>query len=247
MNFVGANRIFEEAVGSTNEVLKEIAKEKTLPEGTLLYTSNQNKGKGQLGAKWESEAGKNFAGTFLFHPKVKIAEGYHISMIASLAVRELVAELVDNEEEVKVKWPNDILVDQKKIAGILIENSIANEVISESFIGIGLNINQEEFSTFDRAATSLKLEKGNNFSVSDIIDSLSIHLQQFYMLYKTKGVEPIQKLFLEELYLKDVWANYYTDREEELMIVSADETGLIVEDRAGKRRSYDLKEIQFKR
>lgn len=248
MNFVGEYKIKLNAVDSTNEALKLAVKEGNLPEGTLLWTDKQESGKGQLGTRWETNPEENFTGTYLFFPNSSTEDAFSLSMITALAVKETVEELLDSpQKSVSIKWPNDILVDGKKVAGILIENQMVGAQILKSFIGIGLNINQMEFSSFKRQATSLKLETDQSYSIPGVIEKLSIHLQQFYMLYKTKGSVPLKQLYMNCLYQNQKWSTYKSKGEEvQLRIINVLENGYLqLENKEGEVSIFELKQLEF--
>lgn len=247
MNFVGEYKIRLEAVDSTNEALKMAVKETDLPEGALLWTDKQLSGKGQLGTKWETNPGENFTGTYLLKPEISTDDTFSISMITALAVKETVEELLNStQKSVSIKWPNDVLVNDRKIAGILIENQLQLNQITKSFLGIGLNVNQSSFSDFKRKATSLQMESSIEFNLDAVISKLSIHLQQFYMLYKTKGVQPIKLLYMAALYQNQEWANYKIEEEVSLKITDVSPNGyLVVENRKGEKLEFELKELEF--
>ena len=121
-------------------------------------------------------------------------------MIMSLAVKETVSEFVNGK--VEIKWPNDIVVEGKKIAGILIENKLQKSVLAGVFLGLGLNVNQKVFPDLNRKATSLSKEVGAEIDLESVITRLSFNLQQFYSLYEAKGYATINFLYHQDLYLK---------------------------------------------
>lgn len=245
MLYIGKNRIHELEVSSTNESLKALALTETLAEGTLLTTAFQTGGKGQMGAKWESNRAVNFLGTFLLKPNVHLSNVYALNVIGSLAVKETVAEYVNGS--VEIKWPNDVVVNGKKIAGILIENKITSGIIDQGFVGIGLNINQLIFKKHNRPATSIAKERGTEVSVEAVIHRLSFHLQQFYSLYKLKGWSTISFLYHQDLYLKGVLADFLVNGvQKQLTLQSVTQSGeLQLYNEKGKIESYGLKEIAF--
>lgn len=141
---------------STNETLAEMWRSGTAKEGTVIRAKEQTAGRGQRTSRWESQPGMNLTFSFLIHPRyVPVGQQFFISMLTSLAVYDVVASTVT--EEVKIKWPNDILIEQRKVCGILTENFLQERYIDTSIIGIGLNVNQTRFSY--PHATSLALEK----------------------------------------------------------------------------------------
>ncbi len=127
---------------STNTYLSRLAA--TLPGGTVIYTPSQTAGRGQKGNSWESEDGKNLTFSMLLkRPPVKARDQFYLSEAAALAVVEaLTAEAGDG---FSVKWPNDVYWQDKKICGMLLENSLDGSDIATCIVGIGLNVNQERF------------------------------------------------------------------------------------------------------
>lgn len=246
MNFIGAHKIKLNVTESTNSSLKELVKKECLPEGSLLFTEWQTDGRGQRDAGWLTEKFKNFTGTYLLKPKIGLKEVFAINLITSLAVKSLVEDYLDVEKDVKIKWPNDILVDGKKIGGILIENQVKSHQVTNSFIGVGLNVNQVSFPSFKRKATSIILENEKEVLLEELTDELSIHIQQFYMLFKTKGVTPLLDLYLETLYLKEEWSEYLIPQKTTLMITGLNHEGLLVlRNDQNEYFTFGIKEIEF--
>lgn len=131
---------------STNSYLSNIATQ--LGHGTVIITNNQTAGRGQRGNTWEAEPGKNITLSILLKPtEIEARCQFIISEIISVAVVNTLRKYINEPDRVSVKWPNDIYVDNKKICGILIENSIAGNHINYSIAGIGLNINQTKFNS----------------------------------------------------------------------------------------------------
>ena len=127
---------------STNTYLSRLAA--TLPGGTVIYTPSQTAGRGQKGNSWESEDGKNLTFSLLLkRPPVKARDQFYLSEAAALAVVEALTEAAGNG--FTVKWPNDVYWQDKKVCGMLIENSLDGSDIAHSIIGIGINVNQERF------------------------------------------------------------------------------------------------------
>ena len=120
--FIGQNTIYLKSVDSTNSYASELLRQNNVPEGTLIYTFEQTKGRGQRGNSWESEPNKNIALSLVLHPSFLSADKqYLLSKITSLAVADLLAEMLESsakENKVKIKWPNDIYISEKKIGGI---------------------------------------------------------------------------------------------------------------------------------
>jgi len=128
---------------STNALCWDMNREKALPEGFVVYTDFQSAGKGQPGNSWESAEGKNLLFSMVLHPlHVPMNELFILSELVSVAIKRA---LDMYSPDITVKWPNDIYTGDKKLAGILIENSLQGTKIKTVVVGIGLNVNQKEF------------------------------------------------------------------------------------------------------
>jgi BirA family biotin operon repressor/biotin-[acetyl-CoA-carboxylase] ligase len=138
-----ANYINLPEVGSTNTWLRENLA--SLPHATVVTATNQTAGRGQRGNSWESAPGKNLTFSLLLRPEgFPAANQFYISEAVALGIAGVLQEMLP-DRDVAVKWPNDIYVGDKKICGILIENSLMGTDISHSIAGIGINVNQQQF------------------------------------------------------------------------------------------------------
>lgn len=245
MVYFGKNRVHYSEVDSTNEELKRLFSVQVLENGTLLTTDFQTGGKGQMGSSWKSSNGKNFLGTFFLKPNLSLSEVFVLNMIVSLALRETVSEFVTGK--VEIKWPNDIVVNRKKIAGVLIENKFINGELTGSFLGIGLNINQKYFDKFGRLATSITKEIGSFLNQESVINRICFHFQQFYSLYQLKGYETINFMYHQDLYLKGEEHQYKVGRDTRyLTLQSVNRQGdLQLFNQFGKIEEFGLKSIRF--
>ena len=160
---------------STNTWLKENCA--TLPHGSVALTDNQTAGRGQRGNSWEAEPGKNLTCSILLRPvALHPSRQFLISEIVSLAVVETLRELLSphiSPDRIKVKWPNDIYVDNLKIAGILIEHSISSAEIIHTIAGIGLNVNQTRFLSPAPNPVSMANLASRPFPIPDILRSVA--------------------------------------------------------------------------
>ena len=134
-----------ESLASTNQYLFDIVSNNNATEGLVINTENQINGKGQGNNKWESEAGKNLSFSLLLAPYFLAADKqFVITQIVSISILNICEKYLP-DSTIRIKWPNDIYVNDKKIAGILIQNIIKGNSISNSVVGIGLNVNQSVF------------------------------------------------------------------------------------------------------
>ena len=151
-----------DAIDSTNDFLKALSSQDELDNFTVVTAENQTKGKGQMGAKWESESGKNLIMSALVKDFLYDNEQvFNLSLIVSLSVIEALKSL--NIPDLSIKWPNDIMSYNKKIGGILIENTIKSDGRIVSVVGLGLNVNQTNFGELPNAS-SLSVISGHPFN-----------------------------------------------------------------------------------
>jgi|SRR5690625_163104 len=144
MNLIKLN-----ATDSTNTFLSELAKDNTLKSPTVIFTDNQTAGRGQRNSVWYAEPGKSLAMSVYMEPeKLLIKDQFYLSMLVSLSVKEALKEF--GVPKITVKWPNDILSRSKKLAGILIENTVKQAKIASSIIGIGVNVNTSLVDTLPK-------------------------------------------------------------------------------------------------
>lgn len=182
-----------DAIDSTNDFLKSLSSQDELENFTVVTAENQTKGKGQMGAKWQSESGKNLIMSVLVKDFLYDNEQFfNLSIVVSLAVIEVLKTL--NISDLSIKWPNDIMSYNKKIGGILIENTIKSDGRIVSVVGLGLNVNQTNFDHLPNAS-SLAVIAGNTFD-KDALPALIIEkMQEKIQLWRTNS--------------DDSWAAYF--------------------------------------
>ncbi|NIJ52009.1 biotin--[acetyl-CoA-carboxylase] ligase [Dyadobacter arcticus] len=194
---IGKKVIYLPSCHSTNDIAAEIVHAGLFTEGTVVITDNQLKGRGQRGTTWVANPGENLTFSIILTPEfLPVSDQFLISQITALAIRSYVHNYIEN---VRVKWPNDILANKKKICGILIENGIQGMKLKSSVIGIGLNVNQLDFKE-DRA-TSLSLETGVPFALPDEFQKLLGFLDKYYVRLRQKSFnQAIRAEYLSQLH-----------------------------------------------
>ena len=196
-----------ESVSSTNNFAKELLV-KALPNAdiTIIDTKEQTKGRGQKGNYWESEINKNATFSFIIKPTfLKAEEQFFLSMAVSLAIIDCLSIFCN---AVHIKWPNDIYVSNKKICGILIENSLLGNSIQTAIVGIGLNINQTLFSEWIPNPTSLKQETGKDYDTEYIKSKIIDSFEKYYIALHNKNLEFIHKEYLKHIYLHNIKSTF---------------------------------------
>lgn len=246
--FVGRNFIELEHAESTNTYAIEKLRGGKVPDGTVYFTKNQTSGRGQRGNTWVSEPNKNAAFSIVVYPKfISTSNLFLLNKIASLAVSDFLSTIPDLSDSVLIKWPNDILVGEKKICGILIENQLKDQRISSTVIGIGININQEKFDQYGLNATSLKQFTGDAFKVKNCVEEICSYLEARYLQASNNGVGAIDEEYLEKLYGYNEWIKFELNGEIiSGMVVSISSEGkLCVLFDNEEEKMFDFKEIKF--
>ncbi|MBO4892077.1 MAG: biotin--[acetyl-CoA-carboxylase] ligase [Prevotella sp.] len=200
----------------------------------------QTAGKGCGSNSWESERGKNLTFSLLIHPEGLQANAqFRITEVVSVAICETLAHYINNN--VAIKWPNDIYVGDRKICGILIENRLQGATIKDSIIGIGLNVNQREFLSDAPNPVSLYQLTGQEMD-------LDVLLHQFLDSFGRIAASPtVGEDYRARLYRKDV-AALYEDGSGRFLATLTDvqpDGRLVLHDETGQPRTYAFKEVQF--
>jgi len=197
--FIGKVFIHLPQLDSTNQYATTFLSKNNPSEGTVISTYCQENGRGQIGSKWESEPDKNISLSVILYPRfLQIQQQFLLSQIVSLGVFDFITKYI--KQNIKVKWPNDIYVGNKKIAGILIQNTISLNQLQAAVVGIGINVNQEQFLSDAPNPTSLKLETGINFNLDELIKELCSCLEKRYLQLRSQQYHLIQQDYLNNLY-----------------------------------------------
>lgn len=247
--FIGRKRITLSSTPSTNDFLKDqLAKSTPFPEGTVIMAVEQFNGKGQHGAVWQSETGQNLTFSVLLYPKGRMADQpFFLTVAVSLAIADFLETLLPQSQSVKVKWPNDIYVDGRKIAGVLIENNFSGKNWKHSVVGIGLNVNQVQFpSEISARLSSLKLVTHQEFDLNELLDRLCEHLESRCMTLRSGQFAELRSDYYERLYQFGEVHTYWVDGiAVPGKIVGVTPEGRLQLDFNGHLVDFGMKEISF--
>lgn len=189
------------AIDSTNSYLRKLSSEAELVDYTVVSAKYQTNGRGQMGTVWISESSKNLTvSVFKDVSKLYLEHPFYISMATSLALIKTLQSF--SIPKLSIKWPNDILSEDKKICGILIENVIKQNRLGASIIGVGLNVNQTDFEGLPKAA-SLKLLSGNTFNVEEVLYTLIKYLKYYFMFLRKEEYDLIKREYESFLFRKN--------------------------------------------
>jgi BirA family transcriptional regulator, biotin operon repressor / biotin---[acetyl-CoA-carboxylase] ligase len=241
----GKNPIILAEVNSTNNYANHLILSEAAEEGTVVLAHYQKKGRGQVGNHWESEAEKNLLCSVILYPQFLMAEHqFFISKVVSLALFDF---LKNETDDVAIKWPNDLYVGRKKIAGILIENAVKGKYLLHSVAGIGLNLNQEKFLSDAPNPVSLKQITGKMYNIEEVAGIITDQLFFWYNKLKHGNLEEIAVAYFSHLFRIGEWSRFRKkDVEFEARIAGVGEYGqLLLENRNGEITNYMFKEVEF--
>jgi BirA family biotin operon repressor/biotin-[acetyl-CoA-carboxylase] ligase len=191
---IGKNIIYLKKITSTNKYAKENIKS-NFPEGTLIIADNQTEGRGRKNRKWLSPYGGLWFSLILY-PEIPIQNSMFLTMICSISIADAIKKNI-NVQPI-IKWPNDLLLNGKKICGILTELDAEIDKINYTIIGIGINVNNTIEKSLKNKATTLKEYYGNDISRVKLLKDIIIDLDKYYFLLKEKNYKKIKELWLSK-------------------------------------------------
>ena len=240
------NIIKLDAIDSTNNYLKKIILNEGITDYTIVTTKFQTEGKGQLGTKWESEHSKNLiCSVYKKNINIKVQDQFVISALVSLALIKTLRKV--NLSNMHIKWPNDIMSDNKKICGILIENIVKENYIKDAVIGIGLNVNQTIFNNLPNA-TSIKNLIRASCSKDEILKDLVKNLEYYFNKLDKSSINSIFEKYEDALFRINKPSTFKNSKGEVFSgyikgVSRLGKLNVMLEDNLVE--SYDLKEISI--
>ncbi|MBC8300375.1 MAG: biotin--[acetyl-CoA-carboxylase] ligase [Pelagibacterales bacterium] len=240
------NIIKLDAIDSTNNYLKKIILNEGVNDYTVVTAKFQTQGKGQLGTEWESEHSKNLiCSVYKKNINIKVQDQFVISALVSLALIKTLRKV--NLSNMHIKWPNDIMSDNKKICGILIENIVKENYIKDTVIGIGLNVNQTIFNNLPNAA-SIKNLIGTTCSIDEILKDLVKNVKYYFNELDKSSINSIFEKYEDALFRINKPSTFKNSKGEVFSgyikgVSRSGKLNVMLEDNLVE--SYDLKEISM--
>jgi BirA family biotin operon repressor/biotin-[acetyl-CoA-carboxylase] ligase len=234
-----------DAIDSTNEFLKGLSNKQELENFTVVTAETQTKGKGQMGAVWASETSKNLIMSILVKDFLSdICQIFNLNIAVSLAVIEVLESI--NIPDLSIKWPNDIMSYNKKIGGILIENTIKSDGTILSIVGLGLNVNQTDFENLPKAS-SLAVITDQEFDKEALLFSIGSAIEKNTSFWKQHPTILWIK-YIDNLYKKGLPMPFSEQNKSNFMgiiqgVSSIGKLQVLLED--DSISEFDIKEIQM--
>lgn len=243
--FVGRNFLEVPQAGSTNDLAWELLQERPA-DGTVISTLDQNAGRGQGQTVWKSQPGANLTFSLILYPQfLSPTTIFDLNRAICNALADAVHAALPSSD-VKVKWPNDIWVGNRKLCGVLIRNQFSTTAVTASVIGIGLNVEQTEFpAELQETATSLRLE-GSPISRKDFLDILLEWIERHYLLLRAGKLAQIEQTYLQNLLHYQSPADYRVNGNVRTgVLVGVDRSGRAAIDFGGKLEFFNQKEVEL--
>lgn len=243
--FVGRQIIHLPTVASTNVFAQELlANSAPIHEGTIVWTDFQSAGKGQQGSVWKTEAGQNLTASFIFYPTfLPAAQQFYWNKAVCLALYRCLERF---DVSVRIKWPNDIYVGDKKLAGVLIENQVQGNFLKNSVVGIGINVNQDAFDPALPNPSSIRLETGQFLSLEELLYALAKELEVAYLHLKSGKKQQLDEAYEQLLFRFQEEALFASNGQTfRGKIIGTTEQGQLRIDCPEGIQTFDLKEVSF--
>lgn len=230
-----------ESCASTNTLLKE---EPSAPDGLLIAAREQTAGRGQRGNSWEAEPGANLTFSILFRTSLEAKRQFELSMVVSLALVDFINELIA-PLKARIKWPNDIYVDDKKICGILIEHSLTGSTLDRSIVGAGINLNQKNFYSDAPNPVSVVQLTGRITDIDTAIHSVGQHLRTAVKEYiASPNPDKLQQQYMNALWRRTGQHPFRTP-DGQTFKAAIQDVGIDGTLKLTNNKTYAFKEIQF--
>lgn len=243
--FIGKEIVFMPQCQSTNSEAIALCANKAVGEGTIVITNHQLAGRGQRGNNWESTAGLNLTFSIVLTPKfLRLQEQFMLNIITSLAIHDCLAAC--GVPNATIKWPNDVMVNGKKIAGILTENQVNGSVLTYSVIGIGLNVNQDMFDY--PTATSLRILTNTVHDLNALLINVLEKLEVRYIQLRNGNIKELISAYEAVLYWKGEEHTFYANGKEFLGTINEiDGNGQLVIDCGDEVRTFGTKQVEYRK
>lgn len=241
--FIGQQLYYLPVCDSTNSEAQQLLIKNNATEGCTIITSEQTKGRGQRGNSWEAEPGKNITLSVILSPVfLPVRQQFYLNMAVSLAVLDLLHE--KGATDAQLKWPNDLYYKDKKLGGILIENTINSYSLQHSIVGIGLNVNQLYFGV--DTATSLATITGTGINLEQLTARLLELLEKRYLELRNGKLARLKYEYLQNLYRYQEEHRFVVNGKTiNGSIVGVDEDGRLGVTIDGELQFFAFKEIAY--
>lgn len=245
--FIGQNSHYLPSCQSTNDEAADLIARTDPPEGTLTITNNQTAGRGQRGNTWQAEPGQNLTFSTVLRPTfLTPTEQFWLNIAVSVGIVDALLPLTDGL--IRVKWPNDLYLDNQKLGGILIENTIQGTSLAWTIIGLGLNVNQTGFALPTATSLQARFPLVEGYHLAGLLTSLCEHLEKRYLQLKAGNRTVLKTIYLQRLFRygeTHLFREVQTAQTFHGSIVDVGDDGQLAILADGRMRQFNFQEIQF--
>ncbi|MEJ6734170.1 MAG: biotin--[acetyl-CoA-carboxylase] ligase [Flavobacteriales bacterium] len=240
---IGHKIIRLDNVNSTNSFLSENLNDSSFFEGVVVVANAQTQGRGQGENLWHSNSGDNLLFSVLLQPKCDLIYQFYLNQFIAVSICQTLKQF---GLDCQIKWPNDILVNKKKIAGILIENKIQGRMLHSSIVGVGLNVNQSDFPDQLINPTSMKLLLKDSIETNQVLETLIVQLEKYYFQFKRNELNVINENYQSLLFKRNEKAYFIIKgKRVETIIREVNKQGEIVLEIDNELKSFSNSEIKM--
>jgi BirA family transcriptional regulator, biotin operon repressor / biotin---[acetyl-CoA-carboxylase] ligase len=241
--FVGQLLFSLNEVDSTNDFLLNKLKSESLAEGTIVVAKQQTKGKGQRGKSWLSDSNESLLLSLLLFPKCSIQKQFFLNKAIAVSICQALSTFGVNA---KIKWPNDIYVENKKVSGVLIENAIHSNQLKHSVVGVGINVNQLSFPQNLPNPTSMRLCLNKQVDRTLLLEVVCSFMEKNYLLFKNNSFTQIDDQYHSLLYKHFEYTSFKIENKlVDLKVLGVSASGLLELEGKEGLKAFSMGEITF--
>lgn len=248
--FVGQKTQYLPSCQSTNDEASALiaqygTRNETLSEGLLIVTDHQTMGRGQRGNEWESQRGQNLTFSLILKPSfLPPTDQFWLNMAVSLGIHDVLHPLTG--DRLRTKWPNDVYAGDRKLGGVLIENTLQGSSIAWSVVGIGLNVNQLQFQYSTATSLQQLAPLPTGYDLPGLLERLCLSIEQRYLQLRSGQRDALKTNYLQTLYrYQETHSFISAGRAFQGTIIGVDATGRLAIAENNRVRYFGFKEVSF--
>lgn len=244
-DFTGKNTIYLTSCHSTNETAFEIIQKEGLKDGSIVITDNQTRGKGQRGNNWISGIGQNITCSLVYKPHfLDLQKQFSLNMAIALGIKNGLEPFL--QQDIAIKWPNDIFVNGYKLGGILIESILLGKKIDYTVIGMGINVNQRHFDLPRATSIAALSSSSTDLDITLVVESMMEAIEQKYLELRNYGSKNILQSYEQCLFQKNQWRKYQNENGIfDGKIIGVDTHGYLQMETKVGLKQFDTKEFEY--
>jgi BirA family transcriptional regulator, biotin operon repressor / biotin---[acetyl-CoA-carboxylase] ligase len=242
--FTGRSLIEFDELHSTNTFAQQLLNTETANDGTVVWTMTQTNGRGYATNSWEVEPGQNLTFSIIYKPSfLKVTDQFYLNKVICLGIRDTLIDFFNID--VYIKWPNDIVVNEKKICGVLIENNVSGNFLQYAICGIGLNVNQKNFDNLPNATSIFNITSQKK-DLRSLLYNLCENIEARYLQLRNGDSEKLNEEYISSLYRRGE-EHFFKCNEKKFLgeIIGITKAGKLVVRDGKKLKDFGFKEIEY--